>query len=156
MNKYFCSACGAEIADTVHWPRHCNACGREHYRNPIPVAVVMVPVDGGILTVRRAIPPGIGKLALPGGFINDGETWQEGGAREVLEETGLTIAPGDLSLLDAVSVEAGNLLLFCLAPPQTPSGYVANSEVLEVVIVREPTELAFSSHTDQLKRHFNR
>ncbi len=41
------------------------------YRNPLPVAVAVVPVDGGgVLMIRRAIPP-VG-LAFPGGYIELG------------------------------------------------------------------------------------
>src|SRR6476659_9743246 len=50
------------------------------WANPLPVSVVLVPVDGGLLLVRRAIPP-VGQLALPGGYINLGESWEEAGAR---------------------------------------------------------------------------
>jgi len=39
----------------------------------------LIPVHDGLLFVRRGIEPRKGKLALPGGFINLGETWQEAG-----------------------------------------------------------------------------
>jgi ADP-ribose pyrophosphatase YjhB (NUDIX family) len=157
MNKYYCSACGIQIEEQG-WPRRCPGCGREHYRNPIPVSVVLVPIGSGVLTVRRAIPPGLGKLALPGGFINWGETWQEAGAREVLEETGLVLEPSHLGLLDAASVTEGVVLLFSMAPPQPTSaleGFKGNSEVSELVIAEHPIELAFSTHTEQLARFFS-
>ena len=154
--SYYCSACAAPI-EASGWPRRCPACGKEHYRNPIPVSVVIVPVGDGVLTVRRAIPPGAGKLGLPGGFINWGETWQEAGAREVLEETGLVLDPAQLRLLDAASVAEGVVLLFSEAPPLAVfEGFVPNPEVSEIVIVRQPVELAFSTHTEQLARYFSR
>jgi ADP-ribose pyrophosphatase YjhB (NUDIX family) len=43
-----------------------------------------VHLRGGLLKVRRA---------LPGGYQMLGQTWQEAGAREVLEETGVVIFP---------------------------------------------------------------
>ncbi|HET9221798.1 MAG TPA: NUDIX domain-containing protein, partial [Roseiflexaceae bacterium] len=91
-----CSYCGAAFAEGQPWPRLCAACGNTTYLNPTPVAVVLLPVDDGLLLVRRAIPPHVGKLALPGGYVNLDETWQEAGAREVLEETGVVIDPQEI------------------------------------------------------------
>ena len=60
----------------------CPTCGS--WRNPAPVSVLVVPANDGVLVIRRNIPP-VGKLALPGGFIDLGETWQQAGAREAHE-----------------------------------------------------------------------
>ncbi|GLH80625.1 NUDIX hydrolase [Bradyrhizobium sp. SSBR45G] len=48
--------------------------------------------DGRIMLVRRARSPAKGVYTLPGGRVEFGETLQEAVAREVMEETGLTIA----------------------------------------------------------------
>jgi len=68
----YCSYCGARFPEPLVYPRTCPACEIEIWANPIPVSVVLVPVvDGdrsGLLVVRRAIPPQVGKLALVGGF----------------------------------------------------------------------------------------
>ena len=116
-----------------------------------------MPVDGGVLAIRRAIPPAVGKLALPGGFVNWGETWQEAGAREVLEETGITISPDELALLGVESVAEGVVLIFSLARPRTleEAAWRADpAEISEITIVRGPCELAFSTHTAQLAAFF--
>lgn len=120
--------------------------------------MVLVPVDGGVLAVRRAIPPAVGKLALPGGFVNWGETWQEAGAREVKEETGISISPNELTLLGASSVAEGVILLFSRARERTleEAAWQADpAEISEIVVLREPCELAFSTHTEQLAAHFS-
>ncbi|MCU0491785.1 MAG: NUDIX domain-containing protein, partial [Chloroflexaceae bacterium] len=75
-----CHFCGAPYQNLA-WPRSCAVCGRTAYRNVLPVAVVVQPVDAGLLTVRRAISPGFGELALPGGYINHGETWEAAATR---------------------------------------------------------------------------
>ena len=49
--------------------------------------------EGRILLVRRARAPGRDLFSLPGGVVEAGETLAEAVAREVLEETGLTVEP---------------------------------------------------------------
>jgi ADP-ribose pyrophosphatase YjhB (NUDIX family) len=110
-------------------------------------------VDGGVLAIRRAVPPAAGKLALPGGFVNWGETWQEAGAREVFEETGLAISAQELTLVGADSVPEGVLLLFSQAHPRTlrEAQWKADPvEVSEIVVLKTACELAFPTHTRQL------
>lgn len=152
----FCSQCSAEMGEQG-WPKKCIQCSREFFRNPAPVAVVVVPVDGGVLTVRRAIPPRIGELALPGGFVDYGESWQQAACREVLEETNLVIHPDGLSLLELISVPEGNMLIFCRAQPLTKDQVdlsFRNSEVSEMLILYSPQELAFPTHTKVLGQAF--
>src|SRR4029078_3947855 len=40
----YCSYCGSAFAAEQPWPRECAACGNITYRNPLPVAVAVVPV----------------------------------------------------------------------------------------------------------------
>ena len=55
--------------------------------------VLFKPHNGGIVFVKRAISPCKGQWALPGGFIEMGETVENAGARELLEETALHGTP---------------------------------------------------------------
>jgi ADP-ribose pyrophosphatase YjhB (NUDIX family) len=131
----------------------CAQCGR--WNNPAPVSVLLVPVDRGVLVIRRNIPP-VGRLALPGGFIDFGETWQAAGAREVREEAGLTIDPAGVRHLRTVSPPDGSVvLIFGVAPPVRDLGaWEPNAEVLERLVVNEPVDLAFPTHTDVLRAWF--
>ena len=149
----YCPHCSQAYQDSTAWPRRCGACGKEQFRNPIPVSVVLLPVDDGVLAVRRAIPPAAGKLALPGGFVNWGETWKEAGAREVFEETGLVISPEELRLVAAESVSEGVLLLFSVAKRRSRAECDWRPdpmEVSEIVVLEAACELAFATHTEQL------
>jgi ADP-ribose pyrophosphatase YjhB (NUDIX family) len=157
MKDAHCSHCGAAFPAGAGWPRACAACGATSYRNPLPVAVVLVPVDGGLLTVRRAIEPRRGELALPGGFINEGESWQQAGAREVLEETGVAIDPAGIVDFRVRSAPDGTLLVFGEARPLSAVPSLArNPEVSELVVVRTPRTLAFPLHTEVAAEWFAR
>lgn len=50
-----------------------------------------------------------GKLDLPGGAVDAGEDITAGAARELLEETGLAIAPSQMTLFQASSVVGHNI-----------------------------------------------
>jgi 8-oxo-dGTP diphosphatase len=77
---------------------------REFPEAPI-VGVGAVVIDGTkVLLVRRGQEPLKGEWSLPGGVLELGETLQQGVAREVLEETGLIVAPaGIVEVLDRIT-----------------------------------------------------
>jgi 8-oxo-dGTP diphosphatase len=65
----------------------------KEYRNPAPTVDIILQRDSKILMVRRKKDPFKGQLALPGGFINEGETAEEAARREAIEETSLEVEP---------------------------------------------------------------
>lgn len=163
----FCSYCGAKYPDGVGYPRTCGSCNITVWANPIPVTVVLAQVeDGGrtgLLVVRRAIPPGVGKLALVGGFVEEHESWQQGGAREVLEETSVVVDPATLEPLWFASSEPrpNRLLVFSVAPPQPARAlppYAPDSESSERGLIFGPDGLddvfAFPLHVEAARRYF--
>jgi ADP-ribose pyrophosphatase YjhB (NUDIX family) len=66
-----------------------------------------VVIDGTkVLLVRRGQEPLKGEWSLPGGALELGETLQQGVVREVLEETGLMVAPGGIvEILDRIILD---------------------------------------------------
>jgi 8-oxo-dGTP diphosphatase len=80
---------------------NCPACGAEvkQYRNPFPTVDIIIEVPGGIVLIERKNPP-FG-WALPGGFVDYGESLEEAAIREAKEETSLDVK--DLRLLGCYS-----------------------------------------------------
>lgn len=60
-----------------------------HYRNPVPTVDIIIEIDGQIVLIERRNPPH--GWALPGGFIDYGESAESAAAREAMEETGLAL-----------------------------------------------------------------
>jgi len=60
------------------------------YKNPLPTVDIIIELDdGGIVLIKRKNPP-FG-WAIPGGFVDEGESLEDAARREALEETGLTV-----------------------------------------------------------------
>jgi len=153
-----CTFCGARFTPGQRWPRRCAACGETSYQNPTPVAVAVQPVGNGLLVVRRGIPPARDRLALPGGFIDVGETWQAAAVRELAEEVGLKADPAAVRHYETVSAPDGTLLVFGLLPALPDTSAIPpsapNDESLGWEILSGPAELGFSLHTAVANRWF--
>lgn len=89
----YCPVCGIERA---HFeparPFRCHACGHTTFFGPVAaVGAIVTDEHDRVLLVRRANDPAKGKLGMPGGFIDPGESSEQALRREMLEEVGLTI-----------------------------------------------------------------
>jgi len=86
----------------------CPACNFTAWNNPVPVLAGVIEYDGQILLARNAAWPGR-MFALITGFMEAGETPQEGIAREIKEETNLDA--GALSLIGVYDFQRMNQLI---------------------------------------------
>ena len=117
----FCRNCGTAVEYRVpddgdtRVRAVCPACHTIHYENPLNV-VGTIPVmpDGRVLLCKRNIEPRWGKWTLPAGFMELGETAEQGAARETDEEAGALITMGPLFSLLSVP-QVGQVHIFYLA-----------------------------------------
>lgn len=89
-----CPSCGARRppADVGTNPLRCPACPFTFFFNPtVAAGAFLFGPDGRALFIRRAHDPAKDMLAIPGGFIDAGETLETGLRREIEEEVGLTV-----------------------------------------------------------------
>jgi len=89
----FCPRCGsAHFLATGSRSFKCEDCSFNYYVNAsAAVAVLLFNEHGELLFTRRAIEPHLGKLDLPGGFIDPLETAEQAAIREIQEELGISI-----------------------------------------------------------------
>jgi NADH pyrophosphatase NudC (nudix superfamily) len=103
MNDWsFCPRCAtplqmvsAEEDGSLKERLRCPACGFTHWNNPTPVLAAIIELGGKVLLARNAAWPGK-MFALITGFMEAGETPQDGIRREIKEETNLDVTALDL------------------------------------------------------------
>jgi NAD+ diphosphatase len=87
----FCARCGAAtVAVAAGWRRDCPSCGARHFPRTDPVAIMLVVDEDQCLLGRaRHFPEKM--YSCLAGFIESGETLEEGVRREVMEESGIVV-----------------------------------------------------------------
>jgi NAD+ diphosphatase len=124
----FCPRCAAELTAKEQGGRvrsFCANCQFTHWNNPLPVVAALIQHGDQILLARNAAwPPKV--FALITGFLESGETAEEGIRREVKEETNLDVL--DCNLIGIYEFHKKNEMI--IAYHVTTTGEIALSDEL--------------------------
>lgn len=155
----YCPRCSAPLAWGEKFGRTrklCRYCGFIHFVEP-KVAVAALVSDGErILLVKRAASPRIGYWALPAGYMDADELPEEALAREVAEETGVSVWVGRLQGIEPLAgwAERRGILLLYRAQPVggelTPGDDVSDARWFRAAEIPWD-ELAFESTAEFVK-----
>lgn len=158
-----CVRCGSSIA--VGLPagdalkRHiCQQCGHIHYINPtVVVGFIAQTSDGRILMCKRQIAPRRGYWTFPSGFMECGESAEEGARREAFEEAQAEVhSDGLLCMIDVPQMNQVHLIY---RGRLRDSVLQATAETSEVALIAEAdipwNDLAFTSVGEGLRCYFD-
>jgi ADP-ribose pyrophosphatase YjhB (NUDIX family) len=113
----------------------CATCGHIDYQNPKVVVGSVVSLGGRVLLCRRAIEPRLGFWTLPAGYLELGETVEEGARREAYEEAEADIALDGILAVYSISRIGQVQVIFRagFADPARPE-FAAGPESAEVAL----------------------
>jgi ADP-ribose pyrophosphatase YjhB (NUDIX family) len=158
----YCSHCGApgpvfEIPEGDNRPRFiCKSCDTIHYSNPNIVAGCLPVWEGKVLLCRRAIAPRVGYWNVPSGYLENGETVEEGAIREVWEEAEAEVAIRGVHSL--YSLPQLNQIYIHFLADLKDGQYGVGPESSETQLFSEEEipweEIAFTSSVFTLKKFF--
>ena len=95
----FCAKCGTESAvEEAGWKRVCPACEAQHFPRTDPVAIMLAVSGDKCLLGRQKMWPA-GMWSCLAGFIEPGETLEQGASRELHEEAGIVCHPANAEYL---------------------------------------------------------
>lgn len=125
----------------------CPKCGSATpvYKNPLPTVDIIVRIQGGFILIKRKNPP-FG-WALPGGFVDYGESVENAAVREAKEETSLDIT--DLQLLGVYSAPDRDPRHHTISTVFIAQGHgspLAGDDAMQIQVFNKdnfPKELAF-------------
>ena len=129
----------------------CSQCERVIYSDPKVAVAAIVPLDGGIVLLKRAIEPQLGKWSFPSGYVDRGEKLERAVEREVYEECGLQVRAD--SLVGVYSEVGQAVVLVVYAATVVGGALIAGDETSEARVfnVDAMPPLAFE-HDDRIVR----
>ena len=158
----FCNQCGAPVSyrvpDGDNLPRAvCTACGTIHYENPKIVVGCIPEWEGRVLLCRRAIEPRSGLWTVPAGFMENGETTEQGACRETLEEANARV--DELVLFSLYNLPHVNQIYVLFRGRLRDRDFSPGAESLETTLYAEADipwdEIAFATVRNTLRHYFS-
>ena len=159
----FCPRCGGALAvrslkGSEPARLVCAGCQFVFYLDPKVAACAICMLDGGIVLMRRAVEPQVGKWVFPGGFVDRGEPVPEAAVRETQEEVNLRVSL--TGILDVYSSLGNDVVVIVYAAEVLGGELRACDECLEVRTFPPEEipwdELAFDSTRAALKDYLRR
>jgi ADP-ribose pyrophosphatase YjhB (NUDIX family) len=159
----FCPKCGGSLQARVLKDKEpprlvCAACDFVFYIDPKVAACTVSMVDGGVVLLKRAIEPALGRWVFPGGFVDRGEAVPDAAVRETLEEAGLRV--GLTGVLDVYSFPDYEVVVVVYAAEVVGGALEARDETLEARAFPPEAipwdELAFESTRAALRDYLRR
>ena len=87
-----CPECNSRSISFINNKKfYCNDCSFTYFHNAVAAVAVIIKCNSKILLTKRNLEPAKGRLDLPGGFVNPGETLEQAAKREVKEELKLEL-----------------------------------------------------------------
>lgn len=129
----------------------CTECDRIIYSDPKVAVAAIIPMKGGIVLLKRAIEPQLGKWSFPSGYVDRGEKLERALEREVLEECGLVV---ETRWLVGVYSDEGKAVILVVYHADVVDGeLMAGDETFEAKVFDTDSmpELAFE-HDDRIVR----
>jgi ADP-ribose pyrophosphatase YjhB (NUDIX family) len=157
----FCSHCGAAVVQRIpagdSLPRYvCDVCAIVHYENPKILVGCIPEWEERILLCKRAIEPRHGLWTLPAGFMENGETTQQGALRETLEEANARVEVGPLYAL--YNLPHANQVYLLFRARLLDLDFSAGSESLETRLFTETEipweQIAFRTIQHTLRQYY--
>ena len=158
----FCPQCGGRLDKRLLKPMEprrlvCTVCGFIFYLDPKLSVIAVIPMDAGVVMVRRAINPGYGLWVVPGGFVDLGEVVEDALVRETQEETLLTVRP--IRLINIYSYPDHRTVIAAYVTEYVSGELAAGDETLEARVfgfkeIPWP-KIAFSSTQEALREYIS-
>jgi ADP-ribose pyrophosphatase YjhB (NUDIX family) len=140
----FCTGCGSPelrrwvVTNDARERFVCASCSSVHYQNPRVIVACAVFCANNLLMCQRAHEPERGTWVIPSGFLECGETLQEGAARETFEETGVVLDSACMHLHATIDlVHIGQIYVVFRNEIQIEPIVQPGIECLEVAFVSE-------------------
>ena len=129
----YCPECGAAlqphvVAGETRNHSYCSRCQAPRYDHPMVVVTCFVANGNRLLWVQRDLEPKRGAWAIPGGYLESGETLAQGAARELHEEAGIAVPAEQLQLYMTGSITFINQVYVAFRATVDSDYYLAGVE----------------------------